>query len=547
MDENIQQLKKRLYVKISTTEDVTLLRHHLEKCKKTEVLQWIDENGYDILHHTIMAGNVEAEGMLFALGLFKPPHEPKKHSYIHVAANFGNRSVTAMLLQERPQDYTTTKTKFQWVKPPTEMPFVSKDGTSRVGPLDVAAECGYVGCVRTILDVSSVRSRLNIDPYNYLSAACASNSPSALRLLLKQDPNKDDIKTAVGAALKLANAECLDVLLRCNPNLTSLFSGMNLYHVLFSYSMSFKKEWYESLLTVTSVLLKHNQNPMSSVPFRTYPLYSLISHIPSSEFGKSSTFITACMVVLLNAHVDPNFDEVDFETKHESLNIQTAFGRSAFPSALHCLYGNVPNLLRHFDDDVTNIRRFVTKATETLLRHGADPDLPGPIEDSNQVGNALHAFMKVLVPLGLDERSMTTFRLLMQNGSNPNHDSEGTYPLNTFINEILVHSQAFGKISKYEEASTVEHVKEVVLTLLGNMTQVALIGSSRMEFEGKPTNDVQRKMFKLCRDEIVKYGSQLLSLKKMCRLKILEACRWRSTSVVELPLPLVMKKYINQC
>lgn len=543
--ECVVNLKKQLYKKICTTEDVIILRQSLEKCKKTDILQWTDENDYDILHHAILASNVEALGMIFALGYFKAPHEPMRHSYIHLAANFGNRSITAMLLQERPQDYSTQKTKFKWVIAPTVTPFISKDGTSLVAPLDVAAECGHVGCVRTILDVSSVRNKLQVDTYNYLSAACASNSPSALRLLLKQNPQSDEVKTAVGAALKLANAECLDVLLRCSPNLKTLFSGMNLYHVLYSYSMSFKKEWYESLLTVTSVLLKHAQNPVSSVPFRTYPLYSLISHVPASEFGQSSTYMTACMVVLLNAHVDPNFNEVEFEEQHESLNIQTAFGRSAFSSSLHCLYGNVRNLLRRFEDDATNIRRYVTKSTETLLRHGAELNIVGPIEDTDIAGNALHAFIKVIVPLGFDERSMTTFRLLMQNGSNPNHACNGTYPINTFANEILLHSDAFEKLPPFDEASTMEFVREIVGTLTANMTQTALSESVIKEFDGKPTNAIQRRIFRLCRDELTKNAGHVLSLKQQCRLVLLHACRWRSVAVLELPLPVALKKYIN--
>ncbi|KAH3725743.1 hypothetical protein DPMN_051592 [Dreissena polymorpha] len=156
-----------------------------------------------------------------------------------------------MLLKERPGDFPTKKTKFKWLKPPT-VPFVSVNGTSSVTSLDVAAECGHVGCVKTILDFSSVKTRFGMDANNYLSGACSCNSPSALRLLLKQNPATDKVKDAVGTALKLANAECLDVLLSCRPNLSTLFSGMNLYHVLYSYSMSFKKEWYESLLTVSS-------------------------------------------------------------------------------------------------------------------------------------------------------------------------------------------------------------------------------------------------------------------------------------------------------
>ncbi|XP_060564978.1 uncharacterized protein LOC132724177 [Ruditapes philippinarum] len=547
MSTKINDLKSTLYLKINTTEDVFRLRGCFEKCDRDQLLSWTDKDGYDILHHAIMSENIEAVGIIFALGHFKPPHEPKFHSYIHLAANFGSKTIVIMLLQERPRDYSTNKSKFKWVNPPTETPLHSPDGTSMVTPLDVAALSGHASCVRSILDVSSVKTKLEFGSENHLSAACASNSPSALRLLLKERTTSDDLKSAVGAALKLANAECLDVLLRCNPSLTSLFSGMNLYHVLYSYSLSFKKEWYESLLTVTSVLLKYKQNPVSDIPFRTYPLYSLLSHTPASDFGKSYPYIAACMVVLLNAGVDPNFDEVKFEKEHEALHIQTAFGRLSYSSALHCLYDNVITLVRHFEDDVTNIRRFVTKCTETLLRHGADLSVQGSVGDGPNgfIGNPLHAFLKVSILLGLDERSITTFRLLIQNGSDPNENESGKFPLNTFCDEILMHSEKFEKITKSDEASQLEYVNEIVNTLFGNMTLTSVSSACKIEFGGKPTNDIQRKLFKICKDEMQKRASSVWNLKVLCRLSILQACKWKSTAVVELPIPIALKKYIN--
>ena len=545
---NIEPLQECLYHKIQTSEDVTKLRQCLKICGRSVLQSWADGNGYDALHHVIMADNAEAMGIIFAMGHFKAPHEPKYHSYIHLAANFGNRTNVAMLLQERPSDYSLKKTKFKWVKKPTEIPLMSKDGASRVSPLDVAANCGYVGCVKTILDVSSTHNLLEINSNNYLCTSTASNSSSALRLLLKQSPSEDDLKAAVGTALKLANADCLDVLLNCNPNLTSLFSGMNLYHVLFSYSMSFKREWYQSLLAVTSVLLKHGQNPMSTIPFRTYPLYSLLSHTPSSEFGQTSHYIIACMVLLLNADVDTNFNEVAYEGKHSNSNIQTAFGRSAFPSSLHCLYANVRCLLKLFEhDDVTHIhlRLFVTKTTETLLKHGADLSICGPIDNTEYHGDALLAFLFVVIKLGLDERTMNTFRLLTQNGSDPNLSCNGHYPVNVLVDEILTNSDMFGKKYEHSQASFTELVTEMVDTLLGNMTHTSLQEASRVEVSGKPTTHLQKKIFKLCRKELKSRSAKVQSLKAGCRFCLLKACHWKPTNVIELPLPLALKQYVN--
>lgn len=543
---NLNELMITLYMKNNTTEDVSRLRNCLETCERVKLLAWTDNNGYDILHHAILSDNIEAVGMIFALGHFKPPHEPVFHSYMHVAANYGNRSICVMLLQERPRDYSTKKTKFKWVKPPA-CALCSSDGTSMVSPLDVAAESGHIGCVRSILDVSSVKIKLEFGSDNHLSATCASNSPNALRLLLKQRPSSDDIKSAVGAALKLANAECLDVLLSCNTSLVSLFSGMNLYHVMYSYSLSFKKEWYESLLTVTSILLKHKQSPVCTIPFRTYPLYSLLSHTPASDFGKSYPYIVACMVVLLNAGVDPNFNEIVFESEHEQLRIQTAFGRSSYCSALHCIYDNVTTLLRQFQDDTTNIRRFVTKCTETLLRHGIEPSIKGTIGEISDslVGNALHAFLKICIVLGLDERSIVTFRLLIQNGSDPNESDSGIFPLNTFCSEILIHPEMFEKLPKCEENTQQEYILEVVVTLVDCMTVSSVNDARKVNYDGKPTNQQQKRLFKLCKDEIQKSSSAVRSLLVLCRLAILKSCGFKSVKVVELPVPVALKKYIN--
>jgi hypothetical protein len=47
----------------------------------------------------------------------------------------------------------------------------------------------------------------------HINMACQLDSPFALRLLLSQSVTDDELKSAVGAALKLAKPECLDILL----------------------------------------------------------------------------------------------------------------------------------------------------------------------------------------------------------------------------------------------------------------------------------------------------------------------------------------------
>ena len=545
-DHDLVLLKSVIYSKVQTTEDVKKLRHQIDKCGQKILCEWTDLNGYDIMHHAIISNNIEAVQILFSLGFFKPPHEPKQHSYMHVAANTGNRAIMSMLLQERPRDFSNRKSTFKWTKPPTEIP-VARNGTSSVTPLDVASDSGHVGCVMTILDFYAARNKIETDAGNYLCLACSSNSPSALRLLLKQSQKEENVKMAVGTALKTANAECLNVLLNCNPNLTALFSGMNLYHVLYSYSSSLRSEWYEKLLQVTSVLLKHNQNPLCAIPFRTYPLYSLLCRLPPSDFGRLSHYLTACMVLLMNAGVNPNFNEVEFEKQNNASDIKTAFGRSAYSSAFHCLYDSVGPDLKPSEDDATGIRRYVSKCTETLLRHNTDPSIIGPIGESGLQGNALHAFLKIVILRGLDERSIRTFRLLIQNGADPECCASDKYPLNIFCDEIMYGASHFSNIHKSNEPMVSELVKEIVVTLLDNMSVKCVYKASQVEFDGKPTNDIQKKLFRMAREEIQKEVMYVRTLKALSRLQVLKCCGRRSTEVVKLAIPVSLKSFINRC
>ena len=541
LNSNFRNLKDSLYQKVSTSDDITKIRQLIEKCDKRSLFAWTDDGGYDILHHAILSDNIEALGIIFALGLFKPPHEPKTHSYIHVACNLGNKAIVSMLLQERPRDNKTTN--FKWVSPPKVGCLKAGDMT-KIAPLDVAADSGHVGCVRTMLDFCSGGRSILTETDNHLCRACQNNSPSALRLLLTQKTTEEDVKAAVGCALKLASPECLDVLLRCNPSLTSLFRGMNLYHVLFSYSLSFKKEWYENLLTVTTVLLKHRQNPMCSIPFCTYPLYSLLSHTPASDFGKSFPYVIACLVLLLNAGVDPNFNEVKFEKENISQNIPSAFGRSSYASSFLCLFETVEQYTRQFDDEDMNIKRYLTKCVETLLNHSADPGICGPVGDGGMSGNALHAFMNVVLLVGFDRKMLIVADKLIHSGADVNEAPSDRYPINILCSKVLNTPKAFEKIPKRNEAEFIETFKELLTIMLERMRFPSVVQAIKVEFDGKPVNELQRKIFKNMKDEMIKRTSTVWTLKQLCRTEILQNCEGKTAFVLKLPIPTPLKSFI---
>ena len=447
-----------------------------------------------------------------------------------------------MLLQERARDNKIAN--FKWVLPP-KVGRVKVGDITKVTPLDVAADSGHVGCVRTILDFCSGGRSVLTEIDNYLCRACKNNSPSALRLLLTQKTSEEDVKAAVGCALKLASPECLDVLLKCNPRLTSLFRGMNLYHVLFSYSLSFKKEWHENLLTVTTILLKHRQNPLCSIPFCTYPLYSLLSHTPASDFGKSFPYIIACLVLLLNAGVDPNFNEVKFEEENISQNIPSAFGRSSYSSSFHCLFETVEQYTRQFEDEDMNIKRYLTKCVETLLNHSADPNIAGPVGDGEIKGNALHAFMNLVLSVGFDRKMLVIADKLIQSGADVNEAPSDKFPINVLCSKMLNTPKAFERMPKKQETEFIEIFKELLTIILDRMMFLSIAQASKVEFDGKPVNEIQRKIFKNMKDEMLKRTSTVWTLKQLCKTEILQYCGRKATFVLKLPIPTPLKSFIT--
>ena len=133
-DSSFINLKDTLYQKVDSSDDITQIRHLIERCDKRPLLAWTDDTGYDILHHAILSNNIEALGIIFALGLFKPPHEPKSHSYIHLACNLGNKAIVSMLLQERARDNKIAN--FKWVLPP-KVGRVKVGDITKVTPLSI--------------------------------------------------------------------------------------------------------------------------------------------------------------------------------------------------------------------------------------------------------------------------------------------------------------------------------------------------------------------------------------------------------------------------
>ena len=527
---------------IQTYSETSALKACIEKANKTSIEQYVGENGMDVLHYAIIANNMEAVSLLFHKGIFKPPHETSSFPYMHLAARLGHKMILNMLLQERPLDnvaavfnYKSTGDRYR------DKGDERGSGEIKQTPLDLAGKNGHIGCVKTILDHCHgkfVQGKKFKGNEAYIEMACQLDSPYALCSLLSDHPTEEEIKSAVGAALKNARPECLDVLLQLRTDLSTLFEGMNLFHVLYSYTLSFDKKWYERLLAVTTILIKHGHNVGASIPFRTYPLYSLLSHSACHDFDNSSNYIIACSLLLHNAGADPNFDEVQFEKDFEDMRIRSAFGRCAFSSGLHCLFQTVEQYANQMQGN-RYLKIYMSKCAAVLLKHGCNPNHVGEIDSSSQqLGNSLHALCRTAVFTGVDDKLI---KLLLQNGADPSVKAGDEFPVTVLTKTLL---ELENENQCLLRTSDVDHVK----VLINAMTQPVILESlakmEQMEKEMKtfpPPKSKQAEMY----SQVKKYCSGLVSgvwnLKRICMQKTFSLCDRKVPKVLKLPLPMALK------
>ncbi|XP_071133869.1 uncharacterized protein [Mytilus edulis] len=523
---------------VQTFADTKVVKSEVDKLSKIGIESYHDENNLDVLHHAIIANNIEAVTVLFFKGYFLPPHEYCSISYMHLAAKLGHRTILGLLLQDRPHDNKATIFKYQSASQKHYIKPTDGDERSEVTPLDVAGKGGHIRCVKLILDhcLGRYHDRNKFSGKDaHINMACQLDSPSALRLLLSESPTDDDVKSAVGAALKLAKPECLDILLRLYPDLRSLFGGMNLYHVLYSYSFLFDNKWVEALPTVTTVLIRHGHSVASNVPFRTYPLYSLLClYVKCYDMPEKLPYIIACIVLLLNAGANPNFDEIEFEIAHENLNVQTAFGRLAYSTGLHCFYSNICSLNLHFDEgmEFTTIVGMLQHCTEIFLRHGAKLQQIGRVnEDGSLVGTALHSFCDMSILIGLDTK---TLALLLKYGADPEIECNGLYPVSLILEQFCCCTV---------EKLTIKDL-DIFLNILNMMSYkcVKEIMDDTIEYK---TEDTSEQM--IFKNKIISFMADILNdwtLKKECQYLILKNCKRKMTKVLKLPIPMPLKTEI---
>lgn len=320
------------------------------------------------------------------------------------------------------------------------------------------------------------------------------------------------------------------------PHLSEVFQGMNLYHVLYSYSRCYDviKNWYESLLSVTTVLIKHEHNFNICIPFRTYPMYSLLATQQWNDFEKAAPYRIACLLLLLKSGADPNFDEVQFEVKYEEKCCRTAFGRPAYSSALHCMFHAVNEYSERLKD-MFYVKKYLTKCTELLLKYNGNPNSFGrKREDSaetEELGNSLHCFCRTAVKTGIERQVLM---LLLAYGADPLAKCDDLFPIELFF-KLLIKEEFLAEETIKDEIENISLLFDSMPLHALRESRDTLVNTIRNNYSTIDADEKSRAS--LVQAAYDKHLSLTRSLKQTCIIEILTCCRRRVTNVLQLPLP----------
>ncbi|KAK6170473.1 hypothetical protein SNE40_018859 [Patella caerulea] len=524
---------------IKNQDDGLNLWGTVEKLPRKDVIAWHDSNHFDFLHHAIIHNNVIAVGTFLTRGYFKSLQEPNIYPYQHVACLLGFKTILTMLLQERQfDDKSLHKTDFKQLcrslrislsseitNYNTDIDFTTPD---QLSVLDVASLAGHIGCVKTILDFRQLKGYISLKQKgDYFSLACYGNSPNSLKLLLQEKAGDVNLEDSVKISLVKMHVECLDCLLSHGARTESLYSGMNLFHVLYSYVYAFDKEQFKGLVKMTSLILKHGFDVKACVPSRTYPLYSFID----KYFGREDIEIKGggilhCLKLLLEAGADPNFNEVIAENAHQGQHgiFGGAFGREPFSSAFHAFLSHYvqSSLKKGEETEYRGLPGFFFKVCQQLLQNGADPNYRAIFGTPEQEISVFQA--ACLCSMNVENENRT-IKLFLQYGGDPNGSGFS-------IKSLLEWHIRLNALESETE--------ELLNMLLGTMSHANYRQSSK-EMRDLANMDIFLPNFV---QSVNKESITVWTLKRFCCVFILNSCQRSSMKVNSLPVPENVKKQI---
>ena len=416
----------------------------------------------------------------------------------------------------------------------------------QIWPIDVAAENDHLPCVKQILDQVCIKQNPDYAKYPYVALACVPGSVASLQLIMKKDkPKEADIKKAVELALRTANAQCLDILLKEKVKTNDMFDKMNFYHMLYTYSgsNSFTESGggYRRLPEVTQVLVKHKHDVKAKNPPNTYPLYSLVKNALCIHDYVNTRHYIMCMRILLEEGADPNFDEVIHEIKQNQKGVKTVHGRPAYSSAMHCLLETVEFYAEYLESKSLGVR-FITQMADVLLQNHGKINSIGRIGDKNSkmYGTVLHQFAKSAVKLGVDN---DVFKFLLRQGADPNAKWDDRYVINTYFDTLFPSLKEINVHTKAPDYSD-EVVKVLGLSLYMKRDCVKETLRIFKDTWSKATNPQIKKYIKIVLSELEERIKEVWPLKRLCRTLIWDLCSRNAANVHKLPTDIESRTYI---
>ena len=350
----------QLIAAVGEHTSVELIKPLLTSIDRKESQLLSDTNGFDLLHHGILANHTSFIELLFREGLYKDPHGPLCNSYIHLASKLGLACIVRVLLKERPQDFywegeiqrgrvcypgpchhsnseRAIKIKNGFSVPQNSSSVNKESGDDENGVRRTAVRFagmnGHYDCLKILLEeygaLLNERDRAEEEndpssgesqpPTNILKLACALDSPESVELLLvKEKWSQEALNEALEVSVHGKFSHCMDLLLTHGAEPYNTFQGWNPLHVLFSYQGSPPGgDCDKGIDECTKVLLQHGINVNSSDNPGGYPLNSFIVCLVRAYYrfynSRETTRLTAhlkTLKMLLQAGADPLFDEI---------------------------------------------------------------------------------------------------------------------------------------------------------------------------------------------------------------------------------------------
>ncbi|XP_050390109.1 uncharacterized protein LOC126809526 [Patella vulgata] len=518
---------------IKNQDDGLNLWGTVEKLPMKDVIAWHDSNHFDFLHHAIIHNNVIAVGTFLTRGYFKSLQEPNIYPYQHVACLLGFKTILTMFLQERQfDDKILHKSYFKQLCRSLRISLSSETtnhntdihSTTRdqLSVLDVASLAGHIGCVKTILDFRQLKGYIGLKQRgDYFSLACYSNSPNSLKLLLQERAGDANLEDSVKISLVKMQVECLDCLLSHGVRTESLYGGMNLFHVLYSYVYAFEKEQFTSLAKMTSLILKYGFDVKACVPSRTYPLYSFIDkYFGPEDIEIKGNGILHCLKLLLEAGADPNFNEVIMENGI----FGGAFGREPFSSAFHAFLSRYVqfSLKKGEETEYRGLPDFFFNMCQQLLQNGAGPNYRAIFGTPEQEISVFQAACLCSMNVENDNRII---KLFLQYGGDPNGSG--------FSIKSLLDWHITLNALEYETV-------ELLNMLLCTMSHANYRQSIKEIMDSANMDIFLPNLVQSVNNESI----TVWTLKRFCCLFILNSCQRSSMKVNSLPVPENVKKQI---